>query len=140
MARRKNIDESRNIFQDISADSDLSLRIETISEQTGLSPLNLFQKWVLQEESLIGFMQCGKVQAAKQTEIPDVQVEEEVEKLDPDSPDYREKIVERVKKLKKEGTTLVKIAELFNEEKLPTVSGKGQWYSSSITWLLSVTV
>jgi hypothetical protein len=140
MARRKNIDESRNIFQDISADSDLSLRIETILEQTGLSPLNLFQKWVLQEESLIGLMRCGKVQAAKQTEIPDVQVEEEVEKLDPDSPDYREKIVERVKKLKKEGKTLVKIAELFNEEKLPTVSGKGQWYSSSITWLLSVTV
>jgi hypothetical protein len=46
-------------------------------------------------------------------------------------------LAKRVKKLKKEGKTLVKIAEIFNEENLPTISGKGKWYSSSITWLLN---
>jgi hypothetical protein len=42
-----------------------------------------------------------------------------------------------VKNLKKEGMTLVKIAEIFNEENVQTVSGKGKWYSSSITNLLN---
>jgi hypothetical protein len=62
----------------------------------------------------------------------------EVTKVNPDSPDYRKMLIKKAKELKKEGTAFAKIAEIFNEEKLPTLSGKGKWYSGSITWLLSV--
>ena len=124
MARRKNGEaESQNIFLEALSDNDLSLRIEKISEQTGLSPLNLFQKWVLQEESLIGLIQRSKTQTTEQAETrsstsqqqaPDVQEQEEAPKIDPESPDYRKVLIKRAKKLKKEGVTLVKIAEIFN--------------------------
>jgi hypothetical protein len=146
MARRKNGEaEPQNIFLEALADNDLSLRIEKISEQTGLSPLNLFQKWVLQEESLIGLVQRSKAQTTEQVEtrsqtsqqqVSDVQEQEEAPKIDTESPDYRKVLIKRAKKLKKEGATLVKIAEIFNEENLPTVTGRGKWYSSSITNLL----
>jgi hypothetical protein len=137
--------QNETILLEVPSGSDLSSRIEKISEQTGLSPLNLFQKWVLQEESLIGLIQRSKAQTTEQAEtrsptsqqqIPDVQEQEEAPKIDPESPDYRKILVKRAKKLKKEGTTLVKIAEIFNEENLPTVTGRGKWYSSSITNLL----
>ena len=94
---------------------------------------------------MIGLIQHGKTQTTEQAEtrsptsqqqVPDVQEQEEAPKIDPDSADYRKILVKRAKKLKKEGVTLVKIAEIFNEENLPTVTGKGKWYSSSITNLL----
>jgi hypothetical protein len=147
MARRKNIDDApKSILEEVLADSDLPLKIAKISEQTGLSPLDLFRKWVLQEESLIGLMQRNKAQTTEQAETrsstppretPTVREQKEAPKIDPESPDYRAVLVKRIKKLKKEGMTIVKIAETFNEENLPTMSGKGKWYSSSITWLLN---
>jgi hypothetical protein len=150
MERRENVEIAPQInLWEVLAGSDLPLRIEKISEQTGLSPLNLLQKWVLQEESLIGLMQHAKAQRTEQgeTRLPTsqqqtsaVREQEKPSKIDTESPDYRKVLVKKVKKLQKEGMTLVKIAETFNEENLPTVSGKGKWYSSSITWLLSLKV
>jgi hypothetical protein len=68
-------------------------------------------------------------------EVPEEQ--EKTGEINPATPDYRKILVERAKELKKEGKTLVKIAEIFNEENLQTVSGKGKWYSSSIVNLLN---
>ena len=51
------------------------------------------------------------------------------------NPSYRKTLIKRVQKLKKEGMTLKKIADTFNEEKVPTVSGTGKWYTSSISLL-----
>jgi hypothetical protein len=134
MARRKDVEaEPKSFFLDVPADSDLPLRIKKISEQTGLSSLNLFQKWVLQEESLIGLMQHDKAQTTAQVEtrphnpasqeLPDVREQEETAKIDPESPDYRKVLVKRIKRLQKEGMTLVKIAETFKKENLQTLSG-----------------
>jgi hypothetical protein len=147
MARKKDMENTPGtILLEVPADSDLPLRIEKISEQTGMPLLDLFQKWVLQEESLLGLMQRGKTQTTKQAEtlsptssqqIPDVRKQEKAAQIDPNSPEYRKALVKRIQKLKKEGMTLVKIAEIFNKENVLTLSGKGKWYSSSITWLLN---
>jgi hypothetical protein len=129
MVRRKNIEGTpgTNLLEALT-NSGLLSRIERISEQTGLSALNLVQKWVLQEESLIGLMVRGKSNVTEPAEI------------DFNSPDYRKMLIKRAKKLRKEGMSLVKIAKIFNEEKVQTVSGKGKWYSSSVTNLLNSTV
>jgi hypothetical protein len=142
MARRKNVElQAETITFQVPTGSDLTSRIEKISVQTGLDTSALFQKWVLQEESLIGLMQRSKGHIAEQDktnspqDVSDIQKEKTAE-INPDSPDYRKMLVKRIENLKKEGMTFVKIAHLFNEENLQTVSGKGKWYSSSIINLL----
>jgi len=126
---------------------ELLFRIMKIVEQTGISPPDLILKWVLQEETLIGVMQGNKKPMAEQAETrPDVGVQKasaaqkkraEVAPPDPGSPNYRKALIKRAQKLKKEGMTLKKIAETFNEEKVATMSGTGNWYSSSIANLLN---
>jgi hypothetical protein len=136
---------------EIPINSDLAVRMQKISEQTGFSSQNLLQKWILQEESWIGLTQRGREQQEQVTkqekaaqtkvsrqQVPDIQKQEKtVETAPPDSPDYRKTLVKKAKKLKKEGMTLVKIAEIFNDEKLPTTSGKGKWYPGSLVRLLN---
>ena len=131
---------------EVQSGSDLPAKFERISEQTGLSPLSLLQKWMLQEETLIGIMQRSKETKADQTEaIPDVALQKNTDDqrksaesipIDPDSPKYRKSLIKRVQKLKREGMTISRIAKTFNEENVQTVSGKGKWYSNSIVSLL----
>jgi hypothetical protein len=151
MARKRETkNRTETIFPiEIPVSDDLTARLQKISKQTGLSPLNLFQKWILQEESLIGLMrqvQGGKERIAERKEIPakisrqpipgSQKRKEARQGESPDRPNYRKTLVKRAAKLKKEGMTLVKIAEVFNAENVQTVSGKGKWYSSSIANLL----
>jgi hypothetical protein len=134
---------------EIPFNSDLSARLQKISEQTGLSPHNLLQKWILQEESLIGLMRNGKEQKEHAAEPEEAQPEisrqsasasqkqKETRKADSHSgEDYRKTLTRRAMKLKEEGMTLVGIAGIFNAENLQTVSGKGKWYPSSLVRLL----
>ncbi|MDR1874957.1 MAG: recombinase family protein [Synergistaceae bacterium] len=158
MAIRKNIkDQAEVVLLEVPADSELPGKLEKISEQTGLSPLDLFRKWVLQEESLIGVLQSGALQSGALQSSED-RLSDEDEACDafcpktarengakadfpaPGSPEYRKLLVNRVMKLKNEGMTLTRIAATFNEEKVPTVSGAGKWYSSSITNLLNAKI
>jgi chorismate-pyruvate lyase len=137
--------QPKTISLEVPIDSALSSKIENISKQTGLGIQDLLRKWVLQEESLIGLMQHSRNQATEEPQTRSIAVSQEVssvpklkeiEATNPDSPDYRKVLIKIVKRLKKEGMTLIKIAELFNNEKVQTVSGKGKWYSSSINNLL----
>jgi hypothetical protein len=148
MALRKNLkSQIKTIVFQIPIDSDLPSRIENISEQTGLDTLDLFQKWVLQEESLIGLMRHSGDHTTKQAEthseadreqVPDVQEQKEPEKINPhDKPNYRKMLVKRAKKLQKEGMTLNRIAKTFNDENLPTVSGTGKWHATSLIRFLN---
>lgn len=147
MPLRKKVKPKNNtITIEVPIDGDLSLRIEKISEQTGLSRLRLLQKWVLQEESMIGLVQYGKGQSAGRVkadsktgrrQTSDVKKQRKTSAGKPESLDYRKTLAKRVKKLKKEGMTLKKIAETFNDEKVSTVSGTGKWYTSSIAWLMN---
>jgi hypothetical protein len=158
MARRKEIKKQTktNFPSEMPVNSDLSARVQKISEQTGLSPQDLFRKWVLQEESLIGLMRQGqsgkeqktqKAQAAERKEtrtkisrqpVPASRKRKEAQKADShDGEKYQKTLIQRAAKLKKEGMTLVKIAEVFNAENLQTISGKGKWYASSLIRLLN---
>jgi len=137
VARKKRRTKNPAKTLGIQPDSDLLVRLGKISEQIGLSPQDLLQKWVLQEETLIGIMQRCKGQTAEQAAHSNVAQTAKAAPLDSGSPDYRQMLVKKVKKLKKEGMTFKKIAETFNDEKVPTVSGTGNWYSSSVAWLLS---
>ena len=131
----------------IPSGNDLSVRLEKISEQTGLSPLSLLQKWIFQEETLIGLMQHNKeamteqvgkcLDTAKQKN-PDTQKKRAKAILsEPDKLNNRKTLIKRAIELKKSGMSLKKTAETFNEENVPTVSGTGKWYASSISNLLS---
>ena len=140
MAVRKNLkDQPKTVLLEVQSNSDLPLRLEKISEQTGLSSLSLLQKWILQEESLIGVIQRSKEPASNRAEAhPSVSKSEDtVVPYDPSNPNYRKILVKKAMKLKKDGMTLKKITETFNDEKVPTVSGAGKWYSSSINNLLN---
>jgi hypothetical protein len=149
--RKKTKNSAQAITFQMPADSDLTSRIEKIAAQTGLDTSSLLQKWVLQEESLIGLMRRARGRTAKQPktrilpdafpqDASDAQKQEEIIECNPARPNYRQMLVKRAKKLKKDGMTLVKIADIYNEENLPTVSGRGKWYSSSIVNLLNSNV
>ena len=92
------------------------------------------------EESLIGVIQQSKAptpipqQAEAQQSVP-----QGAEAVQPRSgnTEYRKKLIKRAMKLKKEGMSDKKMADTFNDEKVPTVSGAGKWYSSSINNLLN---
>jgi hypothetical protein len=112
-----------------------------IAGQTGVSPPDLFLKWVLQEESWIGLIQSGNGQTTTQSKaaVNDTVQEKKDAKgvsLDHKSPGYRKELVKKAKTLKKKGMTHNKIAKVFNDEKMPTVSGTGKWYAGSIDNLL----
>ena len=138
MALRKKVkQETQKIILDVPIDSDLPLRMEKISKQTGLSNLNLIQKWILQEESLVGLMLYGKGQETVKTKPVSRNGRQKASTArKPKNADYRNMLIKKAKKLKKEGMTLKKISETFNNENIATVSGKGKWYTTSITWLL----
>ena len=145
MARRKIVKkEGNSITLDVLIDADLLLRLAKISKQTGLAHKNLIQKWVLQEETLIGITQKARLaeispKAARRVsqKTSGVKGQEKNASAGAKRLAYKSALAKRVKKLKKEGMTLKKIVETFNEEKVPTVSGAGKWHTSSITWLLN---
>jgi hypothetical protein len=146
-ARRAKMKQKKTEFiPEIPVNSDLFPRLQNISEQTGLSFYDILQKWVLQEESLIGLLQRGKENSPLQTEARQEPsrkrasgARRQKKNSNSDSPynaEYRKTLVERAAKLKQDGMTLKKIAEIFNEEKVSTARGKGIWYPSSIIRLL----
>jgi hypothetical protein len=143
--RKKVKDQTEETWKSLISD-DLLNRIRNIVEQTGTPPPDLFLKWILQEEAFIGLMQRNKGQIAEQTETRQDVVPQKTPaaskkyaagaSLNPSSPNYRKTLVKRARNLKKEGMTLKKIAETFNDEKVLTFSGTGKWYASSINNLL----
>ena len=146
MAIRKTVkSQNRTITIDVPANSGLARKLEKVSKQTGLSPHELLQKWILQEESMIGVIHRSQGQAPEQIEEgPDFPADEiptaqgrNSKDLPHNSPEYRRMLFRKAKQLRKAGMTLKKIADTFNDENLVTVSGSGKWYSSSIVNLLN---
>ena len=120
---------------------ELLFRIMNIAGQTGVSPPDIILKWVLQEESWIGLIQNGQGQTTTQpvTAVNNTVQKEKAAKdepLDHKSPGYRKELMKKAETLKKKGMAYKKIAETFNDEKTPTLSGTGKWYASSINNLL----
>ena len=53
------------------------------------------------------------------------------------SEDYRQTLSQRIQNMRDEGTSFVKIADQLNQEGVPTVSGIGKWYASSVFQLFA---
>jgi hypothetical protein len=142
---KKNQTEAVSILG-VQVSSDLPDRLQKLSEQTGLSSHNLLQKWILQEELWIGVMQRDKGQMTGRTqESPkktrqqvsgtpqQKETQEEAAEINPNkSKSFHKTLSARIKKLQKEGMTLKKIADILNDENLPTLSGRGRWHASTI--------
>ena len=151
MGKKKGKPFEKSFEIKIPSGSDLPERMERISGLTGLSDYELLQKWIVQEESVLNasryyaetmqaklqqnfteqlrsvlheFQKTGKPKAAKETKP---------EK----SEDYRQTLLERIQNMRDEGTSFVKIADQFNQEGVPTVSGIGKWYASSVFHLFA---
>ena len=146
MVRKKVDKDQPEVWKPLISD-ELLFNIMQIVAETGLSPSELIQKWILQEKTILGFLRLKNEPAEKQAKIqqqnsshkstPVSKERAAIALPDPSSPDYRKALVKMAKKLKEEGMTLKKIADTFNDEKIPTVSGTGKWYSTSINNLLS---
>ena len=138
MAIKKNLkDRPEESFWKPVFSADMMFRIKGIVEQTGLSPTDLFLKWIFQEESLIGLMQASKDPTSQQAEArPSVTKSAEAVLPGPGDQNYRKMLIKRALKLKKQGMSLKKIAETFNDENISTLSGTGKWYASTIINLL----
>jgi hypothetical protein len=148
MARKKiTKDQTKSAIQ---LDNEQSNRMEKISNQTGLSQDDLLQKWILQEESLIGLMQKSNAPTPKEAKEkaakPSVSTrkastaKEKSAKAIPNAADssaYRKTVIKKVERLKKIGMTLKEIANTFNEQKVVTMSGSGKWYASSVKNILN---
>ena len=147
MALKKNSkDRTEASFWKPLISGELLFRIKKIVEETGLSPSALFLKWVLQEESLMGMMRQRskpvekplktQPKASQQKSTTNQGKSEEIVPIASGNSEYRKTLAQKAQKLKKEGMSLKKIAEIFNEEKVATVSGTGKWFASSIANLL----
>jgi hypothetical protein len=121
---------------------ELAFRIMNIAGQTGISPPDIILKWVLQEESWIGLNKISKGEAKQSKMAVDKTVQKSKNGKDVSSAHNKPikfnalLTLKTAVALKKKGMSHKKIADSFNEKNIPTVSGTGKWYASSVSNLL----
>jgi hypothetical protein len=153
--KKEDITHTSDFEMRIPLGSDLAHRLRKISEMTGLSDHELLQKWIVQEESNLHVLQhyaegiqlklkhdlagCldGPPQRNQNDQQESLETNEELEEGSDQKQDYRQLLLQRIQDMRQQGITLSKIATQFNEEEVPTISGTGKWYSSSISQLLA---
>ncbi|MDR1376823.1 MAG: hypothetical protein LBJ22_04870 [Synergistaceae bacterium] len=130
----------------IEVPNELPSKMENISELTKLSYAELLRKWVSQEENvlnaehyeedLLKWRQHVEAQLiALQRQVFNLQrtsADEGVDELE-----YRKTLLNKIKNLRNQGMTFVKISDQFNNEGIATVTGTGKWYPSSISQFLA---
>jgi hypothetical protein len=147
MAKKKKEDVTHagDTVMEIFLDNSLLDKLRKISEATGLSNQELFQKWITQEESVLHVLEYyvdqqnkvpRPVEKPQQKSSPVHEEPEESTESD-QTQNYRKTLLEKILDLKKQGMPTTKIAAQFNEEGIATISGVGKWYPSSITHILS---
>ncbi|MDR1378941.1 MAG: hypothetical protein LBJ36_07800 [Synergistaceae bacterium] len=141
--------KARKINIDVPVDSDLPIRLKSVSEQTKLSYCELLEKWLFteerenqanekhREEEFLKWTQQFEARLADiQSQLFALWKKPE-EEGGPSEQDYRRVLLQRIRNLRNEGMSFVKISEMFNKEGVPTVSGTGKWYPSSISQFLT---
>jgi hypothetical protein len=141
--------KARKISIDVPANSDLPNRFKNVSDETNLSYSELLEKWLFaeeretqasvkhREEELLKWTQQFEAKLADiQSQLFALWKKPE-EEGGPSEQDYRRVLLQRIKNLRNEGVSFVRISELFNKEGVPTVSGTGKWYPSSISQFLT---
>jgi hypothetical protein len=159
MAERKKGKARKNsLVIEFPANSNLPERLQSLVEKTGLDVCELLQKWVTQEENAFDTRWKGLTKYQKRTVealeeyIRDLKQKDKtsaapatasVKKAAPEKSkpakktaepkqSKKEDVVKKIKALKAEGLAFKAIADRLNEEGIPTISGKGKWYGSSV--------
>jgi hypothetical protein len=134
---------------EVPVDSDLPARLENVSTQTRLSYGELLEKWLFLEERDIHVSakhreeEFLKWTQQFETKLADIQSQlfalwkKPEDEGGPTEQDYRRVLLQRIRNLRNDGMSFVKISEQFNKEGVPTVSGSGRWYPSSISQFLT---
>ena len=141
----------------IPSGSGLPERLERISGLTGLSDYELLQKWIVHEESVLNAsryyaetmqaklqqnfteqLRSVSYELQKRGELQKTGKPKAAKEMKPEkSEDYRQTLSQRIQNMRDEGTSFVKIADQLNQEGVPTVSGIGKWYASSVFQLFA---
>jgi hypothetical protein len=136
--------QEKSVSESYTLSVAMASRVRRILEQTGLSFGDLIQKWTLQEESMISLTRKSvskpsdiqKNISEPKSKGPRSRRKKATQSEAQGEPGDRTSLFKKAEDLKKGGASLVKIASLFNEENIPTTSGTGKWYGSSIALLL----
>jgi predicted transcriptional regulator len=130
----------------IEVPTELPGRIQNIAEQTKLSYSELLRKWIAQEENIINAEHYEEdlLKWRQHVEAQLIALQRQVFNLQRTSADegideqeYRRTLLKKIKSLRDQGMTFVKISEQFNNEGIATVTGTGRWYPSSISQFLA---
>jgi hypothetical protein len=164
--RKKNApDTEQTLTISLPASSDLPERFRRLSEETGAEPHDLIEKWLDLEEKLSSVQRClqdmvfsrwrlnVEAQAAELNkeflQSDDAANEKEIRpQKKPVSPKTKTRVVapetglgetvlKKVEALKAQGMTLRAIAQSLNTDRVPTLSGRGEWYASTLSRFLS---
>jgi hypothetical protein len=147
MRRKKMTPEERekmmSVLQ-IPPGSTIPDRLIKVIQHTSLSYRGLLEKWLHQEEASIEAAKLAGEEILKRAEARVAALEKKVLRLegktvraeDPEKAQDRKMLVSQALSLRKAGKTYKQIAELFNEEKAPTISGRGKWSPSMVIHLL----
>ncbi|MDR1622409.1 MAG: hypothetical protein LBS00_08555 [Synergistaceae bacterium] len=142
----KGKEQSQKKMSRIEVPSDLSDRIQHVSEHTKLPYGELLQKWLKQEENVIAVERYKEdiLQWKQHVEAQLIALQRQIFTLQgtPSSAgfnesEYRRSLLKKIKNLRDQGMTFVKISEQFNDEGIATVTGTGKWYPSSISQFLA---
>jgi hypothetical protein len=149
----------------LPASSDLPEKLRRLSEATGAEPHDLIAKWLDLEEKLFSVQRSlqevifsrwqlnVEAQAAELSkqflQSDDTAFKKKIKpQKKPVSPktktratapedELRKTILEKVEALRAQGMTLQAITQNLNTERVPTLSGRGEWYTSTLSRFLS---
>jgi hypothetical protein len=128
----------------VPPDTTLPDRLMKVIQYTSLSFRGLLEKWLHQEEASIEAAKLAKDEILRQVETRIDILEKKVLRLegkrvrweDRDKVEFKRMLVSEILSFRKAGKTFKQIADLFNEENTPTLSGRGKWSTASLTRLL----
>jgi hypothetical protein len=124
----------------VPQDTTLPDRLMKVIQYTSLSFRGLLEKWLHQEEASIEAAKLAKEEILRQVETRIDILEKKVLRLegkrvrwdDRDKTEFKRMLVSEILSFRKAGKTFKQIADLFNEERTPTLSGKGKWSTASV--------
>jgi hypothetical protein len=130
----------------IEVPNELPGKMQNISEHMKLSYSDLLRKWINQEEHVINAEHYEEdlLKWRQHVEAQLIALQRQVFQLQKTSAEeggneqeYRRSLLKKIRTLRDQGMTFVKISEQFNNEGIATITGTGKWYPSSISQFLT---
>jgi hypothetical protein len=127
----------------VPPDTTLPDRLIKVIQYTSLSFRGLLEKWLHEEEASVEAAKLAKEEILRQVETRIDILEKKVLRLegrrvrwdDRDKTEFKRMLVSEILSFRKAGKTYKQIADLFNEERTPTLSGRGKWSTALVQHL-----